>query len=130
MEGEKSYNLTLLFEMPSVELYDCDSQNKSSILIQKGNLGVYELPEMKLFVLVINDWKYSLSKQVPVMLQEQSNSKSLFILPKQSGSFGLYIDPKNSDLYDCWLSILSNNSDLVQSQIKLEQTPNTESSKQ
>jgi hypothetical protein len=66
MEGQ-NYNLTLIFEIKNVELFDVVN-GKSNSLYQ-GNLGVYELAEMKLYVLAIKDWRYSLNKSVPVMLE-------------------------------------------------------------
>jgi hypothetical protein len=59
--------LSLIFEIKEVELFEV--KNGISVSLQKGNLGVYELPEMNLYVLAIRDWRYSLSKNVPVMLQ-------------------------------------------------------------
>ena len=65
MEG-KNYELHLLFEIKNVELYDY-AQNYQVKLVGRGALGVYELTDLNMIVLRINDWQYSLNSSIPVM---------------------------------------------------------------
>lgn len=53
--------------------------------MKNGAMGIYELKEYNLIVLRLNDWQYSLSKEIPVMTQQNQNRK-IYILPTQAGS--------------------------------------------
>lgn len=62
-----SFNLHLVFEIPNTQLFDI-KKNQMTI-IKEGALGIYELKEYNLMVLRLDDWQYSLNKQIPVMTQ-------------------------------------------------------------
>jgi len=83
--------MQLIFEMGDCTLYDISSPGKLK-LINSGTLAIYELPSHNLVVLKLADWQYSLSKDVPVMAQQEGKRK-MYALPKQKGNFGLLLGP-------------------------------------
>lgn len=75
---QKNYELHLLFEIVNSEIHKIE--NGKFTLLNKGALGIYELKEMNLIVLKLNDWQYSLNKENPVMSQQDLQRK-IYIFP-------------------------------------------------
>jgi spartin len=116
---QQNYELSLLFEVPNVELFEYS--NGSSKLLQRGALGVYELRSFNLVVLRLDAWQYSLDVNLPVLAQHGGSHKRIFIFPKAAGQhYGVVISDANQDLYDCWVSVLSNHTNYAEGALRTE----------
>jgi hypothetical protein len=62
---EPNYDLSLVLVIDNVELFEI--KNGGMTLMDRGQLQVYEIPAINIYMIRLNEFKYSLSKELPIM---------------------------------------------------------------
>ena len=100
----------IILQIPGVELWEINGQ--SSKLVQKGNLEVIEFKAYHCFILQINSFKYSLSKEIPILSKKENNAVS-YVLPNLNGYYGIKIkDQSEPQIMEVLDIILTQHSSL------------------
>ncbi|EGR31150.1 hypothetical protein IMG5_116800, partial [Ichthyophthirius multifiliis] len=99
-----------LFEISSCTLTHTQNNQKQSE--KKGILAIYHLEKLNLYVLKLQEFQYSLSKQIPVMKKPHLNS---YVFPQENSKFSLLTIPKETPLQQVqyFEQILQQNSDFL-----------------
>jgi spartin len=74
---------TVILEIPNTKLFHIDS--KKSTLLNTGTLSLLYIPEESLYILSLESFAYSLSKQIPIM----KDSLNHIVIPDVEGFYGL-----------------------------------------
>ena len=78
----------IILQIPCVELWEINGQ--SSKLIQKGTLEIIEFKFYHCFILQINSFKYSISKEILILSKKENNTIS-YVLHNINGYYGIKI---------------------------------------
>lgn len=112
MQSAKDHKTNLILEIPECELYEIKHPEQK--LLQKGSLQVFELQEMKLYFLVINDFKYTLSKEIPIMTTDMPLDQRLYVLPNVGSYYGIRFAPrKDYEMLELFEGILNEEANLI-----------------
>lgn len=97
---------TVVLEIPNTKLFHIDS--KKSTLLNTGTLSLLHIPEESLYILSLESFAYSLSKQIPIM----KDSLNHIVIPDVEGFYGLVFPTDvNSDSLKLLEAALSDQCD-------------------
>lgn len=114
---EQSLKAEVLILIPNVRLYEIRENSKKSLT--SGELKVLRLPIQKIFILLVSDYSYSLSKE----LQTMRSSSNQYVFPNLNSFLGVLI-PNDTDpeLLETFEIILRDTTDFLVSQQRHNQS--------
>ena len=106
MASSDELKATVILEIPNTKLFHIDS--KKSTLLNTGTLSLLHIPEESLYILSLESFAYSLSKQIPIM----KDSLNHIVIPDVEGFYGLVFPTDvNSDSLKLLEAALSDQCD-------------------
>lgn len=114
--GEK---FSVVLKIPNAEVFFVNEGQTN--LVASGVLSVAEIPQNQSYAILLDDFNYLISSEIPVMGKKTSCGESLYILPNTKGYFGLKL-PSNTQtsLVDIFDVIIQQTSELI---LEVEQAP-------
>jgi len=110
MESQQSLNIVL--RIPNSEIYLVQNEEIHSLV--KGTMNLVELPAHDSYIISLDDFGYTLSKEIPVMAKKLASGESIYILPNVQGHFGLKLPVEtNPQLISAFEGILKNFGEFI-----------------
>jgi hypothetical protein len=118
----------LILQLPDCELYLI--KNNTSQLLQRGTLDVLEFKAYHIYVLQINSWRYSISKEIPILQKVDKNNVTTYVMPNMEGHYAVRItqaEPQIMEVLDIILgqhgNLFCQESEMVPMNVTPGETP-------
>jgi len=113
----------LILQIPDSELYLI--KNNTSQLLQRGTLDVLEFKAYHIFVLQINSFRYSLSKEIPILQKVDKHFITTYVLPYLEGHYAVRISQAEPQIMEVLDIILSEHGSLYYQETEKVPVQNT-----